>query len=150
LLGVRRPIAIPGVTAGELPTYVSRDADNGEFGMRARLKSMAHSGGFLLVVGDSSVGKTRSAYEVLRAELGDWNLAHPGDASQVDALAARPPETPLVIWLDEIRNYLDGEPHLTVGPVRTLLGESTPVVLIGTIWPDDLKTYMTHPGPREP
>ena len=42
----------------------------------------------------------------------------------------------MVVWLDELQRYLDGEPGLTGGVVRALLGAPHPVVIIGTLWPD--------------
>jgi hypothetical protein len=150
LLGVHRPIEVPGVAPETLPIYVQRDIDDGEFGIRARLKGMAKTGGFLLIVGDSSVGKTRTAYEAIRAEFGRWELVHPDDAVQLDALAARRPTRRTVIWLDEIKNYLDGAHALTEGTVRALLRARAAVVLVATIWPSDEDLFMQAPEPGEP
>jgi hypothetical protein len=148
LLGVRESIEVRGATLGSLPVYVRRDVEDGEFGIRARLRAMAASGGFLLIVGESSVGKTRTAYEAVCAELGDWELVQPADTAQIDALTERPPDRPVVVWLDEVKIYVDAAHGLTGETVRNLLGTSTPVILIATIWPDDLDLYTRIPAGR--
>jgi hypothetical protein len=114
------------------PEYVPRDVDAAEFGVRAKVKTAAQQGGFVLLVGGSSVGKTRCAREAVKALLPDWWLAHAAGAAEVAALAeALPPRT--VVWLDELQRYLNGEHGLTGGVVRALLGASHPAVIIGTL-----------------
>jgi len=66
----------------------------------------AERGGFVLLVGGSSVGKTRSAAQAVTTLLPDWRLVHPGTPGEVAALAAAPARQ-LVVWLDELQLYLD-------------------------------------------
>ena len=146
LLGVHAAISVPGVPDDVLPEYVPRDADNGEFGIRARVAAAAQRGGFVLLVGGSSVGKTRSAFEAIRALLPDRWLVHPAGPAEINALAQAPPPQ-MVVWLDELQRYLDGEPRLTGGLVRALLGAPHPVVIIGTLWPDRYTAYTAVPAP---
>ena len=81
-------------------------------------------GGFVLLVGGSSVGKTRCAAEAVKALLPDWWLVHPAGPAEVAALAAAPlPQT--VVWLDELQHYLDGEHGLTGAVMRALLNPRT-------------------------
>jgi hypothetical protein len=148
-LGVHAAISVPGVPDEVPPEYVPRDADAAEFGVRARVAAAAEQGGFVLLVGGSSVGKTRSAVEAVRALLPNWWLVHPAGPGGIAALAAAPsPRT--VMWLDDLQRYLDGEHGLTGAVVRALLGASTPVVIIGTLWPDRYTAYTTVPAPRAP
>ena len=111
-----------------------RDVDDGDTGIRARVRAAASGGGFVLLVGGSSVGKTRSAYEAVRALLPDWWLVQPDGPGEVAALAAAPP-TRTVVWLDEVQRYLDRENGLTGGVLRSFLSAPHPVVVIGTLWP---------------
>ena len=135
LLGVHSAISVPEVPNQVPPTYVPRDADDGQFGVRAKIAAAAERGGFVLLVGGSSVGKTRSAFEAVTALLPDWWLVHPAGHGEVAALATAPmPRT--VVWMDELQLYLDGEHGLTGGVVRALLNAPDPVVIIATIWPD--------------
>ena len=102
------------------PEYVPRDTDHAEGGVRAKVAAAAERGGFVLLVGGSSVGKTRSAFEAVTALLPDWWLVHPAGPDEVAALAATP-TTQTVVWLDELQRYLDGASGLTGGVVRALL-----------------------------
>ena len=122
-LGVHAAISVPGVPDEVLPEYVPRDVDAAEFGVRAKVAAAAERGGFVLLVGGSSVGKTRCAVEAVRALLPDWWLVHPAGPAEVAALAQAPPPR-TVVWLDELQRYLDGEHGLTGGVVRALLDAS--------------------------
>ena len=145
-LGVHAAISVPGVPDEIPPEYVPRDADDGEFGVRAKVAAASERGGFVLLVGGSSVGKTRCAFEAVTAVLPEWWLVHPAGPAEVAALAAAPfPRT--VVWLDELQRYLDGEHGLTAAVVRALLGAPDPVVIIGTLWPDRYTAYTALPQP---
>jgi hypothetical protein len=145
LLGVHAAINVPGVSDDVPPQYVLQDADAAEFGIRARVKAAAQGGGFVLLVGGSSVGKTRCAFEAAKTLLPEWWLVHPAGPTEVAALAAAPtPRT--VVWLDELQRYLDGEHGLTGGVVRALLNGPHPVVIIGTLWPDRYNAYTAVPA----
>ena len=148
-LGVHAAISVPGVPEEIPPEYVPRDADDGQSGVRARVAAAAQRGGFVLLVGGSSVGKTRSAFETVTTLLPEWWLVHPAGPAEVAALAAAPtPRT--VMWLDELQRYLDGDHGLTGGVVRALLNPPHPAVIIGTLWPDRYQAYAAEPGPGGP
>jgi hypothetical protein len=124
---------------------VPRDADDGEFGVRAKVAAAARRGGFVLLVGGSSVGKTRCAFEAARVLLPEWWLVPPAGPAEAAALAQTPtPRT--VVWLDELQRYLDGEHGLTAAVVRALLTAPEPVVIIGTLWPDWYTAYTAGPA----
>jgi TIR domain len=147
-LGVHAAISVPGIPDEVPPEYVPRDADAAEFGVRAKLAAATKRGGFVLLTGGSSAGKTRCAAEAVRELLPDWWLVHPAGPGEVAALAAAPPAR-TVVWLDELQRYLDGEHGLTGGMVRALLSAPGPVVLIGTLWPDRYDVYAAVPVPGE-
>jgi hypothetical protein len=87
-LGVHAAISVAGVADEVPPEYVPRDVDGGEFGVRARVEAAARRGGFVLLVGGSSVGKTRCAAQAVAALLPSWWLVRAGTPGQVAALAA--------------------------------------------------------------
>ena len=145
-LGVHAAISVPGIPDEVPPEYVPRDADAAEPGIRAKVAAAAKRGGFVLLVGGSSVGKTRCAAEAVKALLPDWWLVHPAGPDQVGALASAPTAR-TVVWLDELQRYLDGEHGLTGGVVRTLLNAPDPVVIIGTLWPEQYAAYTSVPAP---
>jgi hypothetical protein len=95
-LGVHAAISVPGIPEEVLPEYVPRDVDTAEHGVRARVAAAAQRGGFILLVGGSSVGKTRCAAEAVKRVLPDWWLAHPGGPAEVAALAQSPPPRTVV------------------------------------------------------
>jgi thioredoxin-like negative regulator of GroEL len=145
VLGVHAAIRVPGMRDEVPPEYVPRDVDAAEFGVRAKVGAAAQRGGFVLLVGGSSVGKTRCAVETVKALLPDWWLIHPGGPAEVHALAQAPPQR-TVVWLDELQRYLDGEHGLTGATVRALLNASHPVMIIGTMWPDRYNAYIAVPA----
>ncbi|MEU4419733.1 helix-turn-helix transcriptional regulator [Actinoplanes sp. NPDC024001] len=136
LLGVHAAIA----GGAGLPAYVSRDLDE-------RLRAAVAAPGLVVLVGGSSVGKTRSAHEAVRATLPQWWLVHPAGAAAVHALAADPPPR-TVIWLDELQHYLDGPEPLRAAPVRALIEAGA--VLVGTLWPDEYTIRTTPRTPHQP
>jgi hypothetical protein len=145
-LGVHAAISAPGIPEEVLPQYVPRDADTAEHGVRARVAVAAQRGGFILLVGGSSVGKTRCAAETVKAVLPDWWLVHPAGPAEVAALA-QAPSPRMVVWLDELQRYLDGARGLAGGVIRALLNAPHAVVIIGTLWPDRYAAYTSVPTP---
>jgi hypothetical protein len=145
-LGVHAAISVPGVADEIPPEYVPRDCDLDEGGLQTRVAAAAERGGFVLLVGGPSVGKTRCAVEAVKELLPDWWLVHPAGPAEVAALMAVP--TPqMVLWLDELQRYLDGEQGLTGGMVRALLNPPHPAVIVSTLWPELYAAYITLPIP---
>ncbi len=96
-------------------------------------------GGFLVLVGDLSVGKTRLLYETARVVLPDFAVLRPdlGDGDLVNSIAAATfPLPKLIVWLEELQRFLDGPGPITAAAVRRLLDAPTPVVLLGAMWPE--------------
>ena len=147
-LGVHAAISVPGLPDEVPPEYVPRDVDAAGHGVRAKVAAAAERGGFVLLVGGSSVGKTRCAAEAVKALLPDWWLVHPASPAEVAALAAAPPGR-TVVWLDELPRYLDGEHGLDGGMVRALLNVPGPVLILGTLWPDRYAAYTAVPEPGD-
>jgi hypothetical protein len=109
-LGVHAAIDAPGAN-GELPAYVERDSDTDPRGVRALIAEAAadRRGGLIVLVGGSSVGKTRCAFEAINAVVPSWWLLHPADAEHVRQAAVDPPAH-LLVWLDELQLRRDGLP----------------------------------------
>jgi hypothetical protein len=145
-LGVHAAISVTGVPDEVPPEYVPRDVDAAEFGVRARVATAARRGGFVLLVGGSSVGKTRCAVEAVTTLLPNWWLVHPAAPGDIATLTETPvPQT--VVWLDDLQRYLGSEQGLTGPVVRALLNAPHPAVIIGTLWPDLYTAYTTPPVP---
>ncbi|KAB1978518.1 hypothetical protein [Streptomyces triticiradicis] len=143
-LGVHPAVSLPHGSGADaepgpdpkLPTWVRRTV-YGELVDWLR-EEAAVKGGFVLIEGDSSVGKTRLAYEAIREALPRFVLLQPDDAALVNQLADATFRLPkLVIWLDEIQRYLVGADRtVTLPALRRLLDAPTPVVIVGTLWPE--------------
>src|SRR6266498_1402311 len=127
-----------------LPLYVTRDIDQE---LREVLAEAAERSGLVVLVGGSSTGKTRTAYEAIKAELDDWRLLHP--ASGADLAEAQRAQLlhqgRVVVWLDEFHRYLTGTDALTIGAVRQLLDPTHPIAAIATIWPQWYERFTTLP-----
>lgn len=142
-----------------LPTFVNRDKGPK---IRDWMCSARDEGGFLLLVGQSCVGKTRLLYEAAREVLGDFALLAPdlGAGDRVNEItAAALPKPGLIVWLDELQRFLDG-PYLNPGSIPItdaticrLLAAPTPVIILGTLWPKyltQLQLRETDPDRKQP
>ncbi|MFF9868525.1 hypothetical protein ACF1G0_24520 [Streptomyces sp. NPDC013953] len=148
-LEVHRPIRMTGAPSG-VPAYIERAHD-------AELRTTLNSNGpqFVVLVGGSSTGKTRAAYEAAQ-QLKGWHLFHPISPSKPTALTQALTSDSLhprtIIWLNELQDYL-----LTEGGERAaaelkdfLDSNVTQVKVLATMWPrywQDL-TNPTYPSPH--
>ena len=112
--------------------------------LREALREGAQSGVFAVLVGRSSAGKTRCAYEAVAAALPNGGCCTRQTSGEVrDFADSVTPRT--VVWLDELQDYLhDGLP---VSTVASLLRSAEPVIVIGTLWPDLYQEFTAAPEP---
>ncbi|RLQ01037.1 hypothetical protein EAD96_24570 [Micromonospora sp. BL1] len=143
-LGVHRSISPAEQIATTLPDYVGRSHDAS---LRRLLHPMPINGVFVVLVGGSSTGKTRTAYEAVLTCLPDWALEFPTTAL---ALRDRPASPPSVIWLDEAQRYFSS-PHGEAAAVALMeiLRSNAPVVVIGTLWPQYWQRFTAQPNPGD-
>ncbi|MBP2477920.1 tetratricopeptide (TPR) repeat protein [Crossiella equi] len=117
-----------------VPGYVRRDEQD-------RLDEAVRAGGFVLVVGESTAGKTRAAYEsVRRLRPDDFFLAPLGTAPLRPVLETAAERQPCVLWLDDLERYLrpDG---LTLAGISQLLARTPGVLVLATIRTPALEVY---------
>ena len=101
-----------GVKVDErLPAYVPRDIDR-------ELRDRIGRGEFVLLVGPSTAGKTRAAYEAVAAALGDHVLIAPDKNRPAISAAVSQIEryNRWVLWLDDLQEFLGAE-----GLTKTML-----------------------------
>ncbi|MEW2526300.1 hypothetical protein [Streptomyces sp. NPDC047071] len=129
LLGVHRPIK---EAEGGLPAYVPRAHDRE---LTARLTTGDPP--VAVLVGKSCTGKSRAAYEAVRACYPTWHLAAPTGAESLLALLDSDTITPrTVLWLDNLNLHLLGEAgEQAAERLCHQLARPGPVAVIGTIWP---------------
>jgi hypothetical protein len=122
------------------PPFVRRDRS-------ADLDAALRRGGFVLVVGESAVGKSRSAYESMRVCLPDHVFVRPtGRAAMRTALDVVRRERRSVVWLDDLQSYLGGE-GLTAQLLERLLGDGTRhVAVLATMRVQERGRRRRHDG----
>jgi tetratricopeptide (TPR) repeat protein len=152
-LGVHRTITVTdqqeqeAVTPGVWSTYVPRDFDDE---LRRVVSGAKVSSRFILLVGGSSTGKTRSAAEAVAAQLGDWQLVNPLTATQLDTLLQNHEKsTSIVVWLDELQLFLgDGRSaERMAAALVDLLDRPGHVLILGTLWPEYAHEYVKNSTP---
>jgi hypothetical protein len=117
---------------GQVPAYVDRDVDD-------RVDEALRAGGFVLLSGESTAGKTRCAYEAVRRVLSDHRLLAPAARESVQTVV----ETVVdhrhcVVWLDDIERFLGGQ-GLTVPLLQRMLAADA--VVMGTIRVSELERF---------
>jgi hypothetical protein len=139
-LGVHPAISVAGAH-GELPAYIPRDFDEE---LRDLIALGADRGCFVLLVGGSSWGKTRSLYEAICDVVPDWWLIQPAKTQEIHDLCAAPTER-TVLWLDEFNRYLGTDPPLLKAHMVALV-RTTRMIVVGTLWPEDYFTRKLLPA----
>ena len=120
------PVPGGGPLLERVPAYVPRDADD-------ELRQRVAIGGFVLVVGDSSAGKSRAAYEAITA-LPDHALIVPQNRDSVAMAISKAASTRrCVLWLDDLENYLGTGGLTRAGIARLLGGKRCHRVIVATL-----------------
>jgi tetratricopeptide (TPR) repeat protein len=130
-----------GTPRGEdAPGYVPRDIDD-------ELREQLKAGGFVLLVGDSTAGKSRAAFEAMTTTLPGHLLIWPASRDAVPAALAHAAGTRrCVVWLDDLEGYL-GDGGVTVAQVnRLLVGGEHHRVIIATIRTAERQRLLADEG----
>jgi tetratricopeptide (TPR) repeat protein len=100
--------------AAELTPYVRRDIDD-------ELRAAVRSEELVIVVGESTAGKSRAMAEAARTQLPDHVLAAPAGRDSITAVSAHLSQLrrPVVLWLDDLERFL-GPGGLTPTVVASL------------------------------
>ena len=129
-----------------MPPYVRRDHDEV---LRERLRSAGRQGGFVLLIGGSSTGKSRSLLEAIVDVLDGWQILLPESPAAVKQASATGKIRPrTVIWLDDTpaeRYIIAAEDGLTGHDLRNIMSYSRPVVVVDSLWPSRYLTLMAEP-----
>jgi TPR repeat protein len=113
-LGIKAPARIADVPESTLPPYLPRGRDKD-------LNTALDTSKFVLLVGDSAAGKTRSAFEAILRRFGDRRIVIPtGHGSLNTLLDLRVDFHDTVVWLDDLQDYL-GPEGITVDTLNRLL-----------------------------
>jgi tetratricopeptide (TPR) repeat protein len=145
LIGVHPAEASTGDTQQSrtdgLPRYIPREVD-------PALREAIHSGGLVVVVGESTAGKSRAAFEAIRARAPDHLLAVPSSREALAAVAASLSEARrAVLWLDDLERFL-GPGGLTPALVAALAAKpGREVILLGTMRTAEYERFASRADP---
>ncbi|MEU4694886.1 hypothetical protein [Actinoplanes sp. NPDC023714] len=140
-LGVHAAIQ-SGDSPDELPGYVPRHFDPD---LRSFIRNGVDRGCFVVLIGRSSTGKTRSLYEAVRAVVPQWWLVQPSTTEEIYRLLEERTER-TVVWLDEMYRFFDSSPPLTKALIVKL--RNAGLIVVGTIWFDDFRARTTGMAAR--
>jgi hypothetical protein len=122
-LGVKPAAGSPHAHAHNLPTYVPRDAD-------VHLDDALATSNFVLLIGDSAAGKSRTAFEAMRRRFPDRVLIVPARPESLATLLNQGLEFRHgVVWLDDIDSYL-GVDTLSLTDLERLFGDGDRAVTV--------------------
>ncbi|MFJ5897448.1 tetratricopeptide repeat protein [Streptomyces sp. NPDC093064] len=111
---------------GELPPYIERQIDQD---LRARVARINRTGEPILIVGDSTAGKTRAAFEALKECFRNHQVFAPYDGP--DLVTSLPAlveaRGSCVLWLDNLERYI-GPDGLTPQVLSLLRRTRTPLL----------------------
>ncbi|QZZ31046.1 hypothetical protein A7X85_36705 [Streptomyces sp. ST1015] len=148
-LEVHEAISVDHATDDDpLPSYFRRPLDD-ELGAAVD-QILTGRSVMRVLLGDSSTGKTRAAWEAIQRLPDAWRLWHPaGPDDLLDAIDLVAPRT--VLWLNEINRYLlSGDTERDEQIAGRLIGllrsaRSAPVLVLGTAWHEHWSTMTTAP-----
>ncbi len=128
--------------------YVARDSDE-------LLRTALRRSSFVVVIGPSKAGKSRTAFEAALAVLpvavllvprpGRRALEELGDGDLLDTCC---PGQQVVVWLDDLERFLAPAEGLDPGRLAQLSGRSPRLVVLATLRTDQL-SLLAQPGTTE-
>ncbi len=122
-------------TADRVPAYILREVDE-------KLRQRLSAAGFVLVTGQSSAGKTRTAYEALQAAVPGHRLIAPDSKRHLAAaIAPFERERRCVLWLDDLERFVgpDGLTRAAIG--RVLDGRRHHRLIVATMRDGELERH---------
>ncbi|WP_433609064.1 tetratricopeptide repeat protein [Dactylosporangium sp. CA-139114] len=125
-----------------VPPYIARDADD-------RLRATLGQGGLVLLVGDSTAGKTRAAYEAVREQLARHVFVAPADRPALARIVPVVAELHrAVVWLDDLERFL-GVDGLTPAVVRRMTSGDRDVRLVATLRSPEYDRLVASTDPSD-
>lgn len=133
-----------GVQVARHTPFVPRDASE------KLVRSLSGGRGFVLLVGESTAGKTRAAFEAVRQVLADRTVIAPRERSGLAvALALAASQRRVVVWLDDLERYL-GADGLTALDVARLVSAPHEVIILATMRAHEYSRFLSRDRGRLP
>ncbi|MFI5586229.1 hypothetical protein ACIA5G_14405 [Amycolatopsis sp. NPDC051758] len=133
-------LGVHPASGARLPEFITRD-------ITARLCEQLGRGRFVLIVGESTAGKSRAAYEAVRARCPDHQLIQPaGKEALAAATQAAREHSRAVLWLDDLERFLgaDGLSGAAVGNVLAEPGGDR--LIVATMRAEEYAKYSGRTG----
>lgn len=137
-----------------LPSYIRRAHDIKLQDALDEVRSGTST--MVVLIGDSSTGKTRACWEAVTSLPDGWRVWHPSNPSYaqalLDGLDTPTSKSGTVLWLNELQRYLGGaDGDRVAAGIRALLLDSAqaPVLVLGTMWPESLDQLTSEPSRGE-
>ncbi|MFD3473997.1 hypothetical protein [Streptomyces sp. NPDC058695] len=144
-LGVHR--ARPVNNRTELPSYILREVDRK---VAARVKHVAIHGGMVLLTGDSTSGKSRTAYHAVQRCMQGHTIYVPTHGTRLDELPDYLIESergPYLLWLDDLEGFL-GDRGMNPTLLQAL--ENIGVAIVATMRDELFEVYANSQHHQEP
>jgi Flp pilus assembly protein TadD len=110
------------------PAYIRRDIDED-------LYALLRPGAFVLLVGDPTSGKSRTAFEAIKGKFPNYYVLQPEDSAEFDESVTFAASSNKVLWLDDLDRFLS-HPGLSISSLDEAL--RTGAVVIGTMRAEQL------------
>jgi len=133
-------LGVHPAAGSRVPEFVARD-------ITAHLGDLIRRERFVLIVGESTAGKSRAAYEAMRAHCPEHKLIQPaGKEALASAAQAARENSRVVLWLDDLERFLgaDGLTGAAVGNV--LAGAGGHRLIIATMRAEEYAKYSGRLG----
>ncbi len=124
-----------------LTPYIPRDVDE-------ELRSAVRPERLVVIVGESTAGKSRAAFEAIRSQVPDHLLAVPSGRESLATVTARLSESrQSVLWLDDLERFLGpgGLTPTTVAGLTTRPGHRT--ILMATMRVSEYERFAARTEP---
>ena len=131
--GHPREAAVTGPTP-----YVARDIDE-------ELRGAFNREGMIIVVGESTAGKSRAAFEAIRSRTPDHLLAVPSGRESLATVTTQLSESRRsILWLDDLERFL-GPGGITLAMVAKLTGRNA--IIVGTMRTAEYERFTSRAEP---
>jgi hypothetical protein len=128
----------PVIGGGPMPAYFRRPHDER---LRAALNPAIEDSRLVVIRGDALTGTSRAGYEAVSELLADWTLEYLPTAAELAARLAAGIPARTVLWLGELRHYVDVDGGAAILSRLDGLLEQDGYVVITTIWPGYWDSY---------
>ena len=128
----------PVIGGGPMPAYFRRPHDER---LRAVLNPAIEDSRLVVIRGDALTGTSRAGYEAVTELLADWPLEYLPTAAELAARLAAGIPVRTVLWLGELRHYVDVDGGAAILSRLDGLLEEDGYVVITTIWPGYWDSY---------